>query len=75
LDQAQAEERYCRSLLKLIDPERFPETAQLFASGTFQAPAEHLSDDPAADHRVRAGTHPRRHRVRFALRALSPQNP
>ena len=50
LDQAQAEERYGRSLLKLIDPERFPETAQLFASGTFQAPAEHLSDDPAADH-------------------------
>ena len=50
LDQAQTEERYGRSLLKLIDPEKYPEAAQLFASSTFQATAEYVHYDPAADH-------------------------
>lgn len=49
LAQAQAEERYGRSLLALIDPDRFPETAKLFASGVFAAPALHDLDDPTAD--------------------------
>jgi hypothetical protein len=39
-----------RNKLKLIDPEKFPEAAQLFASGTFPAPAEYVHYDPAADH-------------------------
>jgi AcrR family transcriptional regulator len=47
LDQAQAEQRYGRSLAKLIEPDRFPEMAQLVASGIFEPPAEQVRDDPA----------------------------
>lgn len=55
LDQAQAEQRYGRSLAKLIEPDRFPEMAQLVASGVFEPSAEHVPDDPAADNDVTFG--------------------
>jgi hypothetical protein len=38
IGKAQAEKRYGVSLAKLIDPDRFPETARLFASGIFGSP-------------------------------------
>jgi AcrR family transcriptional regulator len=37
IGQAEAERRYGRSLARLVDPARFPEAAQLFASGLFEA--------------------------------------
>ncbi|MFC3994638.1 TetR/AcrR family transcriptional regulator [Nocardiopsis sediminis] len=40
LDQAQVERDYGRSLARLVDPERFPDAAALFASDVFEAPAE-----------------------------------
>ena len=36
--KAEAERRYGRSLARLVDPDRFPEAARLFASGLFEAP-------------------------------------
>jgi AcrR family transcriptional regulator len=49
IDQAHSEQRYGRSLMKLIDPDRFPEMARLFASGVFEASPGRVSDDPTAD--------------------------
>jgi AcrR family transcriptional regulator len=49
LDQVQAERLYGRSLSRLVDPDRFPETARVLASGVFGAPARPPRDDPAAD--------------------------
>lgn len=49
MNQAEAEARYARNLVKLIDPERFPEAAQLFASGAFEAPPKGAKADPMAD--------------------------
>jgi hypothetical protein len=49
LDQAQAERRYGRSLAKLIDPDRFPETARLLASGLFEQTRARTSADPTAE--------------------------
>lgn len=49
IDQAQAAQRYGRNLAKLIDPDRFPETARLFASGIFEAPPERVRVDATAD--------------------------
>ena len=48
LDEAQAAQRYGRSLAKLIDPDRFPETARLLASRVFEAPRGRGRDDPTA---------------------------
>ena len=42
------EQRYARTLAALIDPERFPETAELLASGVFEAGAQ-ATADPASD--------------------------
>ncbi|MFD8493427.1 TetR/AcrR family transcriptional regulator [Amycolatopsis sp. NPDC059657] len=39
-DRVEEEQRYGMALMKLIDPERFPETAKLFASPTFQTPGD-----------------------------------
>jgi AcrR family transcriptional regulator len=51
LDQAQTEQNYGRNLARLVDPSRFPETTELFASGVFEAPPpEHTSGDPVVDH-------------------------
>ena len=36
--KVEAERRYGRSLARLVDPDRFPEAARLFASGLFEAP-------------------------------------
>jgi len=49
INQAEAEARYARNLVKLIDPQRFPEMAQLFASGVFEAPPKGAKADPMAD--------------------------
>ncbi|MFC4563496.1 TetR/AcrR family transcriptional regulator [Nocardiopsis mangrovi] len=40
LDQAQVERDYGRSLLGLVDPDRFPDAAALFASGVFETAPE-----------------------------------
>ncbi|MEV0663131.1 TetR/AcrR family transcriptional regulator C-terminal domain-containing protein [Actinomadura luteofluorescens] len=37
-DQAGAERDHARALARLVDPERFPETARLFSSPLFEAP-------------------------------------
>ncbi|WP_433433511.1 TetR/AcrR family transcriptional regulator [Nonomuraea sp. CA-141351] len=42
--EADAERDRTRALVRLVDPERFPETAQLFSSALFQAPPP--SDTP-----------------------------
>jgi AcrR family transcriptional regulator len=47
LDQAQVERAYGRALAKLVDPERFPHAAQLFASDAFEASPD---DDGDVDH-------------------------
>lgn len=38
LSQAAAEREYGRALVRLVDPARFPEAAELFASPVFEAP-------------------------------------
>jgi AcrR family transcriptional regulator len=48
-EQGQTEERYARSLAKLIDPREFPETAELFASGLFRASRGRGRADSSAD--------------------------
>jgi AcrR family transcriptional regulator len=55
LDQRQAERRYGRSLMKLIDPDKFPETARLLRSGIFEAAPAPRRDDPASDPAFRFG--------------------
>ncbi|MEU4544714.1 TetR/AcrR family transcriptional regulator [Nonomuraea dietziae] len=47
--QADAERDHALALVRLIDPERFPQTAQLFSSTLFQAPPSDTSDQAAAD--------------------------
>jgi AcrR family transcriptional regulator len=49
INQAETEARYRRNLVKLIDPQRFPEMARLFASGLFEAPPKVAKADPMAD--------------------------
>jgi AcrR family transcriptional regulator len=49
LGRAQAEQRYGRNLMKLVDPQRFPECARLFASGVFAASPAENADTPTAD--------------------------
>jgi AcrR family transcriptional regulator len=49
MNQAESEARYGRNLVKLIDPQRFPEMARLFASGVFEAPAQGTPADGTAD--------------------------
>ncbi|OZM71029.1 TetR family transcriptional regulator [Amycolatopsis antarctica] len=46
LDQAQIERDYGRSLTELVDPARFPDAADLFASGLFEKPGP-AGEDPA----------------------------
>jgi AcrR family transcriptional regulator len=47
LDQVQAEHDYGRMLVQLIDPERFPDAAQLFAADPFEsAPEQPADSDP-----------------------------
>jgi AcrR family transcriptional regulator len=55
IDKAQTEQRYGRSLAKLIDPNLFPETAQLFASGVFEALPALVREDPTTDPDFRFG--------------------
>ncbi|MEU0060143.1 TetR/AcrR family transcriptional regulator [Streptomyces sp. NPDC006334] len=43
-EQADAERAYGRALVKLVDPERFPETARLFSSSLFEAGPGEASD-------------------------------
>ncbi|MFB4289345.1 TetR/AcrR family transcriptional regulator [Nonomuraea sp. ATR24] len=40
--QADAERDYGRALVRLVDPERFPETARLFSSGLFEPTSDTL---------------------------------
>lgn len=47
LDQEQVEQDYGRALARLVDPARFPDAAQLFASPTFVEPPENNGDTPA----------------------------
>jgi AcrR family transcriptional regulator len=49
LGKAESEQRYGRSLVTLIDPNRFPETARLFASGVFEGSPARVRDDATAD--------------------------
>jgi len=49
LDQARVEQDYGRTLAKLVDPDRFPEAAKLFASPFFTPPAEQPAEKPADD--------------------------
>jgi AcrR family transcriptional regulator len=48
-DQASAERDYGRALAKLVDPDRFPETAKLFASDTFEAAPAGSAEHPDPD--------------------------
>ncbi len=41
--------RYGRALARLVQPERFPETARLFASPLFEAPPSDMPDATIAD--------------------------
>lgn len=45
LDQTQVEQNYGRDLVRLVDPDRFPDAAQLFASNVFEVAPE----EPDAD--------------------------
>ncbi|WCN79446.1 TetR/AcrR family transcriptional regulator [Micromonospora sp. LH3U1] len=47
--QADAERDYGRALVRLVEPERFPETARLFSSTLFEAPPSDTSDATIAD--------------------------
>lgn len=47
LNQGEAERAYGRCLAKLVEPDRYPETARLFRSGLFET-VEELPQDPAA---------------------------
>ncbi|WP_158883246.1 TetR/AcrR family transcriptional regulator [Amycolatopsis anabasis] len=44
-DQADVERDYGRALSRLVDPDRFPEAAELFASGVFEDPPPDGADD------------------------------
>lgn len=48
LDQTRTEQDYGRTLVKLVDPDRFPEAAKLFEAGSFESPPERPTDE--ADH-------------------------
>ncbi|WP_020669533.1 TetR/AcrR family transcriptional regulator [Amycolatopsis nigrescens] len=45
VDQAGAERDYGRALAKLVEPDRFPETAKLFASPLFETPDQEADYD------------------------------
>ncbi|GGU68105.1 TetR/AcrR family transcriptional regulator [Lentzea flava] len=45
VDKVNAERDYGRALAQLVDPERFPEVAKLFASAVFEAPVETPEDN------------------------------
>ncbi|WP_430499061.1 TetR/AcrR family transcriptional regulator [Micromonospora trifolii] len=47
--QADAERDYGRALARLVDPDRFPETARLFSSTLFEAPPSDTPDTAIAD--------------------------
>ncbi|MFI0733270.1 TetR/AcrR family transcriptional regulator [Streptomyces sp. NPDC021225] len=47
--QADAEREYGRALARLVEPERFPETARLFSSTLFEAPPSDTPDEAIAD--------------------------
>lgn len=47
--QADAEREYGRALVRLVEPEQFPETARLFSSPLFEAPPSDTSDATIAD--------------------------
>ena len=49
MDQAETERAYGRTLARLITPDRFPQTARLLASDTFEATPDDAYDDPARD--------------------------
>ncbi len=47
--QVDAERDYGRALVRLVDPERFPEAARLFSSALFEAPPPDTPDAAIAD--------------------------
>ncbi|MFG1893223.1 TetR/AcrR family transcriptional regulator C-terminal domain-containing protein [Micromonospora zamorensis] len=47
--QADAERDYGRALVRLVEPERFPEAARLFSSTLFEAPPSDTPDATIAD--------------------------
>jgi AcrR family transcriptional regulator len=47
MDQEQAERQYARLMAKLVDPERWPETARLFATDPFGSTAAPAEQDTA----------------------------
>lgn len=49
MDQAAAERAYGRALAQLVDPQRFPEVAAMFASAPFETPPPEGYDDPATN--------------------------
>jgi AcrR family transcriptional regulator len=55
LDQAATERGYARNLAKLVGPDRYPEAAKLFSSGTFGTSPEPAGDDPATEHEFAFG--------------------
>ncbi|WP_020577460.1 TetR/AcrR family transcriptional regulator [Actinopolymorpha alba] len=40
IDQVQVERAYGRTMARLVDPDRFPQAAKLFASGIFESPPQ-----------------------------------
>jgi len=54
-NQADAEREYARNLAELVDPDRYPETARLLASGHFDAAADPTAADPVLDEHFRFG--------------------
>ncbi|MGW3473375.1 TetR/AcrR family transcriptional regulator C-terminal domain-containing protein [Saccharopolyspora sp. NPDC000995] len=49
LSQAQVEQDYGRTLAWLVDPNRFPDAAKLFAADAFEPHTDQVAEDPA-DH-------------------------
>ncbi|GLY63627.1 TetR/AcrR family transcriptional regulator [Amycolatopsis taiwanensis] len=49
VDQPSAERDYGRALARLVDSDRFPEVARLFASTLFEAPTPEAIEDPAGN--------------------------
>ncbi|WP_055703027.1 MULTISPECIES: TetR/AcrR family transcriptional regulator [Streptomyces] len=49
MGQAESERAYARTLARLITSERYPQTALLLSSGTFEAVPDDAYDDPSAD--------------------------
>ncbi|PXX57401.1 TetR family transcriptional regulator [Nocardia tenerifensis] len=49
LNESETNRDYGRHMARLVDPERFPDAAELFASGLFESAPPPTADDPSRD--------------------------